>query len=231
MDTITSKRQELKYYINYIDYLALKSRLKAIFSRDRNNNPQGYYHVRSLYFDNKSNNKYYEKMAGLEKRNKYRIRIYNLSLNPVKLEIKSKINNVIYKESALIDSQDVKRITSGDFNYLMEYKNPITNKIYGEFNRDHYRPVVIIDYIRDAYYFELNNIRITFDRNIKKDELNLNDLLKNNTNMSDVLGGSKMIMEVKFNNNIPVWLKNLLQFERFERCAISKYTLSRYIEN
>jgi hypothetical protein len=230
MDTITSNRRELKYYISYIDYLNLKSRLSAIFSRDRNGSPEGYYQVRSLYFDNKSNKNYYQKMAGIEKRNKYRVRIYNLSLNPVKLEIKSKINNVISKESALIVPQDVKKITSGDYSCLLEYKNHTANKIYGEFNKDYYRPVVIIDYIREAYYFELNNIRITFDRDIKKDEVNLNDLFENNTNMSDVLNNSKIIMEVKFNNTIPVWIKNLLQLERFERCAISKYTLSRYIE-
>jgi hypothetical protein len=223
-------RRELKYYINYIDYSVLKSRIESIFYRDKNNNPEGYYHVRSLYFDNKLNKNYYQKMAGVEKRNKYRIRIYNLSPNPVKLEIKSKINNVISKESAFIDSRDAKKITSGDFSCLLEYKNPTANKIYGEFNKDYYRPVVIIDYIREAYYIELNNIRITFDRDIKKDEVNLNDLFENNTNMSDVLNNSKMIMEVKFDNTIPVWIKNLLQLERFEWCAISKYTLSRYIE-
>jgi SPX domain protein involved in polyphosphate accumulation len=99
MNNIISKRQELKYYISYIDYLNLKSRLKALFSSDRNGNEEGYYHVRSLYFDNKLNKNYYQKMAGVEKRNKYRIRIYNLNLNPVKLEIKSKINNAISKES------------------------------------------------------------------------------------------------------------------------------------
>jgi hypothetical protein len=230
MNNIISNRRELKYYINYIDYLNLKSRLPAIFSRDRNGSPEGYYHVRSLYFDNKSNKNYYQKMAGLEKRNKYRIRIYNLSSNTVKLEIKSKINNVIFKESMLIQARDVNNIIAGDYSCLLKYKNTVSNRIYCEFKKDYYRPVVIIDYRRDAYYFELNNIRITFDMYIKKDEVSLNDLFKNNINMSDVLNNSKMIMEVKFNNTIPVWIKNLLQLERFEWCAISKYALSRYIE-
>lgn len=51
MNNIILKRRELKYYINYIDYLNLKSRLQAVFSRDRNGYPEGYYHVRSLYFN------------------------------------------------------------------------------------------------------------------------------------------------------------------------------------
>jgi hypothetical protein len=231
MNNIITKRHELKYYINYIDYLNLKSRLQAIFSRDRNGDPEGYYCVRSLYFDNKSNSDYYDKMAGVEKRNKYRIRIYNLSPTPVKLEIKSKINNLIFKESMLIQACDVNNIIEVGYSCLLKYKNSVANRIYYEFKKDYYRPVVIIDYRRDAYYFELNNIRITFDRNIKKDEVNLKDLFKNKIDMSDVLNNERIIMEVKFNNAIPTWIKNLLQLERFEYCAISKYTLSRYMEN
>jgi len=48
--------------------------------------------------------------------------------------------------------------------------------------------------------------------------------------MSYVLNNNKIIMEIKYNSKIPAWIKNLLQLGRFERCAISKYTLSRYIE-
>lgn len=103
MNNTISNRRELKYFINYIDYLNLKSKLLTIFSKDRNGNPKGYYYVRSLYFDNKSNDNYYEKIAGVEKRSKYRIRIYNLCLNPVKLEIKAKMNNVIFKESMFVE--------------------------------------------------------------------------------------------------------------------------------
>jgi len=230
MGNLISNRRELKYYINHIDYINLKSKLIKIFSKDRNSNPEGYYNVRSLYFDNKSNDNYYEKIAGVEKRKKYRIRIYNLSDKPVKLEIKSKLNNVIIKESVFIDIGDVKKIISGDYSCLLYYKNATANKIYYAFSRDYYRPVIIIDYKRDAYYIDLNNIRITFDRDIKKDEISLDDLFKSNLNMSDVLNNNKVIMEIKYNCKIPVWIKNLLQLGRFERCAISKYTLSRYIE-
>jgi SPX domain protein involved in polyphosphate accumulation len=226
----TSGRQELKYYINYIDYINLKNKLSTFFSKDRNSDPKGYYLVRSLYFDNKSNDNYYEKISGIEKRNKYRIRIYNLCSNPIKLEIKSKINNVIFKQSAIIDVKDIKKIISGDYNCLLNYKNTTANKIYYEFNKDYYRPVIIIDYKRDAYYFDLNNLRITFDSNIKKNEINLNDMFQNNSGMVDVLNNNKIILEIKHNSIIPVWIKNLLQLQRFERCSISKYTLSRYIE-
>jgi hypothetical protein len=230
MNNIISSRRELKYYINYIDYLNLKSKLSIVFSRDRNSNAEEYYLVRSIYFDNKLNKNYYEKIAGVEKRNKYRIRIYNLKSDTVKLEIKSKINNVILKESTFISAKDIKKIISGNYSCLLNYRNPIANKVYCEFNKDYYRPVIIIDYKRYAYYFDLNNIRVTFDRKIRKNEVDLDDLFKNYIDMSYVLNNNKIIMEIKYNHAIPVWIKNILQIQRFERCAISKYTLSRYIE-
>ncbi|MFC2159976.1 VTC domain-containing protein, partial [Actinomycetota bacterium] len=83
---------------------------------------------------------------------------------------------------------------------------------------------------RDAYYIDINDIRITFDSSLKKDETNLNSFFNNNIDMHDVLNNNKIIMEIKYNNIIPSWIKNLLQVPRFERCAISKYTLSRYLE-
>jgi SPX domain protein involved in polyphosphate accumulation len=223
-------RHELKYYINYINYFILKNRLEINFSKDNNSTGQGWYHVRSLYFDNKSNNSYYEKLSGIEKRNKYRIRIYNLDQNPVKLEIKSKINNIIIKDSAIIKSSDVDNILSGKYDCLLNYDNPAASKVYYEFSRDFYTPVVLIDYKRDAYNLGINDIRITFDSEIKKSEVGLSDLFSSRIDMTNVLGNNNIIMEIKYNSFIPTWLKNLLYIPGFERCAISKYTLSRYME-
>jgi len=230
MDTPALNRRELKYYINQIDYLTLKSKMSGIFLKDKNSTIDGCYCVRSLYFDNKSNDSYYEKMSGIENRNKYRIRIYNLSPEIVKLEIKAKKNTLIFKNSVNIEPQYVNKLIAGDYSFLLNYNNNTTNIVYTEFTKDYYRPVIIIDYKRDAYYININNIRITFDSSLKKDETNLKSFFEGNKEMQRVLNNNKIIMEIKYNNNIPAWIKNLLQIPRFERCAISKYTLSRYIE-
>lgn len=229
MKNTTSDRIELKYYINYIDYINLKSKISSIFCKDENSTKDGQYYVRSLYFDNKSDNSYYEKIHGIENRKKYRIRIYNLDPSLVKLEIKTKMKDIIFKESTNIDFQDIRKIISGNYKCLLSYKNKTAEKIYYEFSKDFYKPVIIIDYKRDAWYLDLNNIRITFDSKIKKDEINLNELFDNNKNLSPVLRNSKIIMEIKYNGNIPSWIKKILQVPRLERCAISKYTLSRYL--
>jgi len=112
----------------------------------------------------------------------------------------------------------------------LSYTDPIANKIYVEFNKDYYRPVIIIDFVRNAYFYDLNDIRITFDRQLEKNEVNVYDIFEKNLKMDPFLSLNKIILEIKYNNILPLWIKNLLQISRFERCAISKYTLSRFIE-
>lgn len=230
MNNIIFNRQEIKYYINFIDYYNLSNIISKIFIKDSNSDKDGGYYVRSLYFDNKTNKDYYQKIDGIERRKKLRIRIYNYNSSPIKMEIKSKFNNFIIKESFSINNKDANEIISGDYSSLLNYKNVIALKIYKEFFKDFYRPVIQIDYRREAYSYDLNQIRITFDSKLRKSEINIGDLFVNNYNMSHVLNNNKIIMEIKFNNTLPSWIKNLLQLPRFERCAISKYTLSRYME-
>jgi len=224
------KRHELKYYINYIDYMYLSSILSNLFNKDRYEEKIDGYHVRSIYFDNKSDNNYYQKLSGIENRKKYRIRIYNLRSDAVRLEIKNKDNNIISKETIFINRDDVKAITSGEYECLLKYDNRVARKIYSEFKKDYYKPVVMIDFIRCAYYYDFYDLRITFDKQLKKNEINIYDIFKKNLTMDAVLNSNKIILEIKYNNILPIWIKNLLQISRFERCAISKYTLSRFIE-
>jgi len=229
MNKIISDRHEIKYYINFAEYYSITSRLSNIFARDHNSLRDGDYIVRSLYFDNKSNKNYFQKIGGIETRKKIRIRIYNYDSNPVKMEIKNKYNNLIKKETFIIKHTDIERIISGDYAVLLDYKNNVATKIYKDFQMDFYRPVVLVDYRREAYSYDLNQIRITFDRDLKMTETGLDDIFARRK-MSDVIDRRKIIMEIKFNNTLPVWIKKILQLSGFERCAISKYTLSRYME-
>lgn len=228
---MASKRKELKYYINYIDYLNIRSRISSVFLKDKNSSENGYYYVRSLYFDNKSNRSYFDKMNGIECRDKYRIRVYNLNDGPIKFEIKSKLNTVVSKESVTICRSHINELISGNYNWLLNYNSPAAVKIYSEFTKDFYKPVVMIDYKRDAYYLEHADIRVTFDSDIRKEEIDLNDLFDMSVCTIPILINNKIIMEIKYNSTLPLWVRNLLQVPRFERCAISKYTLSRYIAN
>jgi len=44
-------RHEHKHYINHLDYLMIRSKLRAIMKPDENTNADGEYQIRSLYFE------------------------------------------------------------------------------------------------------------------------------------------------------------------------------------
>ncbi len=159
-------------------------------------------------------------------RAKYRMRIYDTSSEIVKFEIKNKMNNQIFKESATITKQSAQKIIDGDYNELLSYNNPILNKIYKKFTQNLYRPKVIIDYTRDAFMFDFFNLRITFDKNLHSCNTDF-DIFSDNLHTIPVILEGKQIMEIKYETVLPEFIQRTLQLDAFERMAISKYTLGR----
>jgi hypothetical protein len=230
MDELVIKRQEIKYYINYLDYINLSRKISNVLQRDFHDSGPDGYKVRSLYFDNKSNNSYFEKISGVESRKKIRIRVYNNSNSIIKMEIKNKKNATIIKESFLLNNEDLSDLSKGCYDCLLKYDNKIAKKLYYEFSKDYYKPVIVIDYIREAYNYSINNVRITFDKKILKNEFDFAEIFSQDLEMHPVIDNRRIILEIKYDDFVPSWIKDLLQVSRFERCAISKYTLSRYFE-
>ena len=83
-------RNELKFYFNSAYSTMLFSRLSAALTMDRHTLQNGDYRIRSLYFDAPNLASFYDKINGLEKRAKYRIRFYNSDLSYIRLEKKEK---------------------------------------------------------------------------------------------------------------------------------------------
>lgn len=218
------RRTELKYYINYQDYKALARKLAIILKKDNHGNESGYF-VRSLYFDSFDNKAFHEKIAGIKERKKYRLRIYDTKDKKVKFEIKNKSNNHIHKETATINKADALEIQNQNYEVLNKYNNYVLNKIYYNFKKNKYHPVVLVDYLREAYVYDLNNIRITFDKSLKSNACNLQ--LFGDITTVPCLNENIVILEIKYNNFLPEHIKKALQLSRFERCAISKYCIGR----
>ena len=78
-------RHELKYLINEGDAALIRQRLDAALQPDAHA-LNGRYHIRSLYFDDYYDTAYLDKLGGFGDRRKYRIRIYNLSDQVIRLE-------------------------------------------------------------------------------------------------------------------------------------------------
>ncbi len=219
------KRFELKFYIPRLEYFYLAGLLKNCLDSDKYSK-DGPYFIRSLYFDSLNDKAFEEKLAGIERRQKFRLRIYNIDAKSVKFEIKNKVNNQIFKETAIVSRKDALEVQSGNLDVLLKYNNPILNKIYWEFKRSKFSPVVIVDYKREAFTYPINNVRITFDDCLSSNTSNF-DLFNDLNNMRPLLNNEKLIMEIKYDGFLPEGIKSLLKISRFERSAISKYCMGR----
>jgi hypothetical protein len=219
-------RHEFKYYINYFEYEILRSRLKAILHKDKFANENGDYHIRSLYFDDIHNTALFEKQSGVLKRKKFRIRIYNLKDNVIKLEKKSRVGQFIHKESAHLTRQEYNMIMNEEIDFLKDSSNKLFHEFYFDIVSSRFKPEVIVDYIREAFIWDVGNIRVTFDKYLKTG-LYKTDIFNKNISTIDVLEEPKMILEIKYDNFLPDFIRRILQINSNQRYAISKYVICR----
>jgi len=226
MSNLRVFRHEFKYYINYIEYHSLRSRLKHLLQCDKYANDKGEYHIRSLYFDDVHNSALYEKQAGVLSRKKFRIRIYNISDNVIKLEKKSRIGQFINKTSATLTRHQYEDIVAERYDFLKASDNKLFNELYFHIKATKLIPDVIVDYTREAYTLPLSNIRITFDKNMKTG-LYSKDLFNKNIPTVDVLERPWHVLEIKYDNFLPDYLRAILQISSSQRFAISKFVICK----
>lgn len=216
-------RQEKKHLLNSVQTVLLEQRISAILPLDTNSDGGSYY-IRSIYFDTQFDRAYEEKMAGINEREKIRIRFYGLDKTVIKLERKEKRENLIYKEDCRIDAKTAEEMARGNFEGLLQYDAPLAAYVYGLAKSERLHAVVIVDYIRRAYLYPVGNVRITFDSKLMARKVEGN--IWEPGALYDVLGDST-ILEIKFNQVIPVFIKELLSSVPGIRMALSKYTMCR----
>ena len=226
MNNLKTFRHEFKYYINYFEYESLRRRIKQVLKPDVFANDQGEYHIRSLYFDDVHNSALYEKQSGVLSREKFRIRIYNIGDDVIKLEKKSRIGQFINKESVVLSRQDYDKIVTKDFDFLRKSNNRLLNEFYFHIKAKKLQPDVIVDYVREAYTSKVSNTRITIDKNLRTG-LNSTDLFNEHIPTIDVIEKPLYVLEVKYDRFLPDHIKNIIQLSSNQRYAISKFVICK----
>lgn len=218
-------RVEKKYEIPYILAMQLKNTLESTLKSDINNKDSGYM-VRSLYFDTIFDNDYKDKEDGIEYRKKLRLRTYDLDSNILKLELKEKKGELQLKRSLVISREMGKRLINCDYSVLLEIDSDFSREIYYLMNTKLYKPKCIIEYSRQAFIVEENNTRITIDSNIKATEVNM-DIFSKNLQLCSV--SHKTILEVKYNNFLLSYIKDIVNGANTSEISASKYCMARNI--
>ena len=222
-------RHELKFKISNSAAEVLKQKLSLILDKDKNAKyNDGSYKIKSLYFDDRESSSYYEKIDGVLYSKKYRIRIYNDSDSFIRLEKKMKHNNMTAKEQMLISKEIYSKILNGKVNeiespegLLLEFINEVKNTAL--------IPSIVVDYHRVAFIYPISDVRITFDSNIKSG-LYTYDLFDTNAPLYSVNEKGKTVLEVKFNEVLPLHIANLLQDIPSCREAVSKFAICRSVK-
>jgi hypothetical protein len=184
------------------------------------------YNVRNLYFDDYRDTAFCEKQAGVSDRKKYRIRIYNRSDALIKFERKTKISQYIIKESTRITRGEADQIIAGDFGFLAKSKERLLRDFYLESRCNLMRPVVVVEYDREAYVHPIGNLRITFDTDLRTG-LGPTSFFNCDICTMGVVNRPGVILEIKYNEVIPQYICGLFPNTIRPRVAIGKFVLCR----
>lgn len=105
-------RHEWKHEISYLDMLSIRQSMMAVANTD-SHALNGKYDIRSLYFDNLCDKALREKIDGVSRREKFRIRYYNGNTDVIHLEKKSKISGLCNKQSVNLKREQAQSIVNG----------------------------------------------------------------------------------------------------------------------
>ena len=216
-------RHELKYLITPAELSVLRGVLKPITQFDPNGDENNEYIIRSLYFDTINDDALMEKIAGVGNRKKYRIRIYNFSDRVIKLECKSKYGDLISKQSVSIPRDLAEQLIAGDPEGLQRMRHPLLHDVYREMRTRLLRPAVIVDYVREAYLHPAQEVRITFDKQLRTG-LYSTDIFNPSLPTYPVFDDPVEVLEVKSDEFLPAHLQTVLSGITAQRSAVSKYT-------
>ena len=221
-------RYEIKYLIS--DHIAkiLESRLQLIMDRDRHSIADDYsYFIRSLYYDTIDSDAYAEKVDGVQFRKKYRIRYYNQDPSFIKLECKHKHDQLTYKDVQRLTLDETKQILNEQALDLNNHDS-LLQRFLLKLNITSLRPIIIVDYYRQAFVYEPLNVRVTLDYHVTSSIYNT-DLFNHNHLGVPVFENNTVVLEVKFDDFMPQHISTILQTIPKTRYAISKFAHCRSI--
>jgi len=220
-------RHELKYEIGYATYLALRQRLRTVMKPDIHTDANGCYQIRSIYFDNFEDKALREKINGIQKREKFRIRYYNDNFSFLTLEQKIKYNELCLKYSTPISEKECRSLLDGNLHFLMEHPSDLVRKLSYKMKTEQLRPRVLVSYLREPYVYAAGNVRVTFDSHIRTSLYHRSFLEATVPDISAQDEPGAMILEIKYDAFLPEIISCLLQTEGIRKESFSKYGACR----
>lgn len=217
-------RHEWKHEINLSDLISVRQRLRAVAEMDPHAKG-GKYEIRSLYFDNLRDKALREKLEGLSRREKFRIRSYNGDASFIQLEKKAKRDGLGKKQKARLSPKQVQQIVDGSYEWMADSGDALIVELYSKILSQGLRPRTIVDYTREPYVYRAGNVRVTLDYNLRTG-MRCTDFL-NPGCVTVPAGKPVVIMEVKWDEFLPDIIRDAVQLPGRRSAAFSKYAACR----
>lgn len=219
-------RVEDKYVMPWAKMCELEAKVSSVLPPDRFSSGEGDgYQISSLYFDDLRDSCLDDSLDGNPVRDKYRIRIYNGSLDVIKLEVKRKRYNRAYKVSSPLRAEELRSLIEGRTIAQRDSLDDARTLFNLAIVTRGLRPKVNVTYDRRAYVCDEGNVRITFDRNLR-----YNDQVERFGSGGlryDRPEGTGTVLEVKYDQVVPKFLAQVLETGNLIQTANSKYGLCR----
>lgn len=224
-------RKEQKYLITKEQYSQMIKELGNRMRSDKNGD-NGKYTVTSLYFENEAKQIYFETKNKLQYRQKLRLRIYGNTdiAGTAFFEVKQKHKNVVNKRRAVIPLAEAYRYlkegSKDGLDHFQVSNRQVLREIDYFINYYGLQPEKIVSYDRHALHgIEDEDLRITFDFNLRCRNQDLQ--LEHGAHGDYFIEPNLVVLEVKVDHSVPLWLVRILQHLDCEQRSASKFCTSK----
>ena len=221
-------RHEYKYVIDARQEAILRVRVGGILQPDIHTGETGAYVVRSCYFDDCFDSCLNDNLLGAEPRSKFRLRYYGDDPGTIRLEKKSKINGMTYKELCPISREEAEQFLSGAYPTVEPEMPQLKQRLFTEVMQRALQPKAIVTYERVPFVYPGGNVRVTFDRVLSSSN-DTERFLSGDYLTRPVFPVGQSVLEIKWDELLPPFIKETLQLENLQWTAFSKYYMCRAV--
>ena len=228
---LQGSRFELKYIIDEHRARAMIPFIRCHLRPDEHADPRSNYQyaVHSLYLDSPGYTLCNGTCHGHKNRFKLRIRFYDeLPQSPVFFEIKRRQDQVILKQRATVQRAGLARLLRGRWPRRTDLRRPdnaewaALEKFFALRDSIHAQGKVFVSYLRQAFVTPKDDsIRVTFDRALTSRRFDGVFSLQGCQARS--LMANKVILELKFTDRFPIWMRELARSFDLEATSMAKY--------
>lgn len=218
-------RYELKYLLAHERTRGFLADLDGYCRPDPHADAERGYSVYSLYWDSPDLDFFWEKIDGQKYRRKLRLRRY-ADPEHAFVEIKQRIDRTVQKRRTRLPLELAARVFNAkgiDPSAEYEITDPVGQEAVFLTHTFNLRPTMAVLYRRLAFFGNYDaELRITLDSRVQYDARAL-DIAQPFETGKYVLDPRFCVLEIKFNDRVPIWLTKLVAHHELPVVRYSKY--------